>query len=240
MRDTGSRPVVGSSRKNTFGSCTRPRAISTRRRIPPDRFFTGSSAHCVSSTAASSSPISFRASRAARRTAWRRSSGSPRTVSSRSLVIASGITPRSRRVGLLRHVEAVGCADPDVGGSSVTSMRISVDLPAPLGPSSPKTSPASTLNETPSTAVKSPNFLTMLLTSMVRRSSGQLHVGRHAHRQAAILVVHFQPDLERLDVALGAADVALGRKAGVDAPEEHSPCTSSPEGRRMRHLVAHP
>ena len=41
------------------GSCTRPRAISTRRRMPPDRFFTGLSAHCVNSTAASNSPISF-------------------------------------------------------------------------------------------------------------------------------------------------------------------------------------
>ena len=39
MRETGSRPVVGSSRKKMRGSCTRPRAISRRRRIPPERVF---------------------------------------------------------------------------------------------------------------------------------------------------------------------------------------------------------
>ena len=52
-------------------------------------------------------------------------------------------------------------AVPLVGGRSVTSMRISVDFPAPFGPSRPKTSPWATLNEIPLTAVKSPNFLTM-------------------------------------------------------------------------------
>src|SRR3954462_8633047 len=38
-RETGSSPVVGSSRKKIFGECTRPRAISNRRRIPPDKGF---------------------------------------------------------------------------------------------------------------------------------------------------------------------------------------------------------
>ena len=56
-------------------------------------------------------------------------------------------------------------AVPDVGGSSVTIMRISVDLPAPFGPSRPKISPGATENEMPSTAVKSPNRLTMFRTS---------------------------------------------------------------------------
>ncbi len=32
-------------------------------------------------------------------------------------------------------------AMPEVGGTSVVSIRISVDLPAPFGPSRPKTSP---------------------------------------------------------------------------------------------------
>ena len=57
-------------------------------------------------------------------------------------------------------------AVPDVGGSSVTIMRMSVDLPAPFGPSSPKISPALTSNVMPLTAVKSPNVLTMSRTSM--------------------------------------------------------------------------
>ncbi len=57
-------------------------------------------------------------------------------------------------------------AVPEVGTSSVVSMRMSVDLPAPLGPSRPKISPSSTVNEMPSTAVKSPNRFVMPRTSM--------------------------------------------------------------------------
>ncbi len=56
-RETGSSPVVGSSRKKMRGSCMSPRAISTRLRMPPERNFTGRSAHWVSSTAASSSAM---------------------------------------------------------------------------------------------------------------------------------------------------------------------------------------
>ena len=69
------------------------------------------------------------------------------TLSSRSLVIACGMTPidAAHAVGLLGDVEAVDDAPcRAVGGSSVVSMRMSVDLPAPLGPSRPKISPCST------------------------------------------------------------------------------------------------
>src|SRR5262249_19172714 len=48
-------------------------------------------------------------------------------------------------------------AAPDVGTSSPQSMRIVVDLPAPLLPRKPKISPRCTSNVTPSTATKSPN-----------------------------------------------------------------------------------
>src|SRR5213079_383620 len=69
-------------------------------------------------------------------------------------------------------------AVPAVGCSSVTSMRISVDLPAPLGPSRPKISPSSTAKLMPSTAVKSPNFLRMLRTSIAFiGSSGPAEAG---------------------------------------------------------------
>ena len=55
------------------------------------------------------------------------------------------------------------CKDsvPLVGGRSVTIMRISVDFPAPFGPSRPKISPSLTSKLMPLTAVKSPNFLTI-------------------------------------------------------------------------------
>src|SRR4051812_29883645 len=164
-------------------------------------------------------------------------------------------------------------AVPEVGGSSVTSMRISVDLPAPLGPSRPKISPASTSKVIPLTAVKSPNFLTMLRTSMAvlidqsmpnprepkaqsRKPKAksqkrcatavlrhmQQHVRRHADRQLAVAVVDAQPHFEGLDIALGAADVALCREAGVGAAVEHLPLAlfagREPDGQRVAQLHA--
>ena len=85
------------------------------------------------------------------------------TVRSRSLVSACGITPIIRRAAFGSF--ATSCpamrAFPAVIGISVVIMRISVDFPAPFGPSSPKISPSFTLKETSSTAVKSPYFLTM-------------------------------------------------------------------------------
>src|SRR5579872_7033397 len=116
-------------------------------------------------------------------------------------------------------------AVPDVGGSSVTSIRMSVDLPAPFGPSRPKISPSSTANEMPFTAVNAPNCLTMLRTSIPGMTlwGRQQNVRRHPHREAAVAVVHAQTDLERLDVALGPAHVALRREPGVDAAIEHRP-----------------
>src|SRR5262249_40452717 len=57
-------------------------------------------------------------------------------------------------------------AVPEVAGSSVVSIRMSVDLPAPFGPSSAKISPCSTEKEIPSTAVKSPKRFVIWSTSI--------------------------------------------------------------------------
>ena len=124
-------------------------------------------------------------------------------------------------------------AVPLVGGSSVTIMRISVDLPAPFGPSRPKISPALTSKLTSLTAVKSPNFLTMSRTSMAdcrwlglsaatatSSSWRQQHVCGHADGEATIRCCRRAADFERLDVALGPADVALRGEAGVGAAVE--------------------
>src|SRR4249919_688361 len=54
---------------------------------------------------------------------------------------------------------------PPVGCMSVHSTEIVVVLPAPLGPRKPNSSPGSTENEMPSTAVKSPKRLTRPSTS---------------------------------------------------------------------------
>jgi hypothetical protein len=85
------------------------------------------------------------------------------TLSSVSLVIAWGMTPIERRTPSACFATSNPATRPMplVGGSSVVSMRISVDLPAPLGPSKPNTSPGCTANDTPSTAVKSPKRLRM-------------------------------------------------------------------------------
>ena len=45
---------------------------------------------------------------------------------------------------------------PLVIGTSVVSIRMSVLLPAPFGPSSPSVSPGAMLSDTPSTAVNFP------------------------------------------------------------------------------------
>src|ERR1700739_2423850 len=44
-RETGSSPVVGSSRKKIFGWCTNPRAISSLRRMPPESVLVAASRH---------------------------------------------------------------------------------------------------------------------------------------------------------------------------------------------------
>ena len=60
-----------------------------------------------------------------------------------SLVSACGITPMHCRAesGALATSKPLMSARPAVMGSSVVIMRMSVDLPAPFGPSKPKISP---------------------------------------------------------------------------------------------------
>src|SRR2546427_4633325 len=96
------------------------------------------------------------------------------TVRSRSLVRAWGITPMARRAASASFCTSCPAtqAVPAVMGMRVVIMRISVDLPAPLGPSRPKISSSLTLKDTSSTAVNSPYFLTMCFTSMALGTAG--------------------------------------------------------------------
>ena len=55
---------------------------------------------------------------------------------------------------------------PDVRVDVAAKIRMMVDLPAPLGPNKPKDSPLATSKLTPSTAVRSPNFLVSPRTQM--------------------------------------------------------------------------
>ena len=60
---------------------------------------------------------------------------------------------------------------PDVAERQPVIMFMVVDLPAPLGPSSPYIFPFSMLNEMPRTAVFEPYFFTRSLTSIKSSSS---------------------------------------------------------------------
>src|SRR5215510_13742754 len=67
---------------------------------------------------------------------------------------------------------------PEVGGMKPVIMRMVVDLPAPLGPRNPSTSPLPTSNETPSTASFGPNDLLRLSTLITAP------LDMHRHRPA--------------------------------------------------------
>ena len=67
-------------------------------------------------------------------------------------------------------------AVPAVGVMKPASIRMVVDLPAPLGPRKPSTSPRRTLNDTLSTAVNAPKRLVRPSISM--RTGGQMRPGR--------------------------------------------------------------
>src|SRR6185503_2212445 len=72
------------------------------------------------------------------------------------------LTPSGSRPTSMPPTVAV----PDVGFNSPHSMRIVVDLPAPLLPRKPKISPARTSNDTLSTATKAPKRLVRSWTSI--------------------------------------------------------------------------
>src|SRR5215471_10000922 len=165
-------------------------------------------------------------------------------VRSRSEVIACGITPIDLRtpLGSLTTSKPLTRAWPELGVTSVVSIRINVDLPAPFGPSRPNTSPCLTLKFILSTAQNEPKYLlrSSISTSNTRRPSVQIgrDVRRHADREAAVAVVAAHADLERLDVALRAAHVALRRVVRVDAAKEDLAVAHAARRRAHLHLVA--
>ena len=137
-------------------------------------------------------------------------------------------------------------AVPEVGGVSVVIMRISVVLPAPFGPSRPKISPlahgeadvvhgdeiAEPFDEMIDVIDRHSGFrwrvsslitdgLQSARTSSLFRRARQQHSGRHSGEQAAVGIGHGNFDGKCLDVALGAADVALRGEIAFHALEEN-------------------
>src|SRR5947199_10685546 len=168
----GSRPSVGSSRNNTFGVCSSPRAISRRRFMPPENVFTRSSRRSHSSNIRNR--ISHR-SRRARRATWYSTpwiSMFSHAVSSLSRLGSWNTTPNRLRTSVRCVVTSrpSSSSEPDVGCNRVVSILMVVVLPAPFGPRNAKISPGRTSKETSLTAMMVPNDLTMCWTRMIGRS----------------------------------------------------------------------
>src|ERR1035438_9781308 len=162
-------------------------------------------------------------------------------VSSGSLVMFCGITPMRARTALGSRMISwpATTAVPLEGGTSVVNIRISVLLPAPLGPSRPKISPGGTVKLTLSTASSVPKRLLMAHTSIAAPSGDgfcfsialilrarnrrtrrqhrhrQHHPGGHAQRELSLGIGHAYPYCHRLDIPFRAADIALRGKVGL-------------------------
>ena len=153
-RFCGSRPVEGSSRNSSRGVCTRPMAMSSRRRWPPESVETGRPACSVRSNASSSSSARRDASCRVRpwARAWLTSSSRPRWVWPAALPWPTyPMLRRTSRWPVTTSYPATS-AVPDVGATRVVSIRRVVDLPAPLGPRNATSSPRWTSRSSPRTA----------------------------------------------------------------------------------------
>ena len=96
---------------------------------------------------------------------------------------------------------------PEVGASSPQSMRISVVLPDPLGPSRPKISPRAMLRFSESTATRLPKlrvrFSAMMASGMDRRGADGLLCGKPARERktaAAAAIRARQSGRTRIDI----------------------------------------
>ena len=149
----GSSPVVGSSRNTATGSFTNAVAIESRCRCPPDssllRDFRLLNRPTLSSSSSAEARVSYSAAK--------RSIISYRFSWSKKLACCSctPIMDFTRR-GSSDTLTPFTKASPESASRSPSIISIVVVLPAPLGPSIPKTSPGRTLNDIPSTATRSP------------------------------------------------------------------------------------
>src|SRR5271163_1781511 len=149
-------------------------------------------------------------------------------VRSRSEVSACGITPILSRTwrGWRATSKPATNACPPLGGISVVSIRTRVVLPAPLGPSNPKTSPRRTSKLTLSTAVKLPKRLVRSLVC-IASDSGSIgpregDLGGHPGFEFALGLQRLDLDVKRTNILATAAHVALGRELAFLADSHHA------------------
>ena len=150
----GSRPLVGSSRSNSSGLRRSAAAMPRRWRIPSEYARTGRPSipprptrTSASSTRSARSrrpllPAASSSRRFARPDRCGHAAGPSTSAPTRGSTCAA-----SRGIGLPSSATrpAVGCTSP-------SSIRTSVVLPDPFGPSSPNRAPVGTVSDTPSTA----------------------------------------------------------------------------------------
>src|SRR5271168_3933062 len=137
-------------------------------------------------------------------------------VRSRSEVSACGMTPMFSRTwrGCRATSKPATNAWPPLGVKSVVSIRTTVVLPAPLGPSNPKTSPRRTSKLTLSTAVKVPKRLVRSLVC-IASESGSIVARKsdfrgHPRFEFVFRLQHLDLDVKGADVLAAAPHVALG------------------------------
>ncbi len=161
-RVRGSRPVVGSSRKISGGRVIRLAARSSRRRMPPENCEIGLSAASSRPNCSSRRSVVARARAGAMPCSRANSQRFSRAVRFSSTEAYCPVTPSSWRImcGWRRTSTPKISASPSSIGSRVASIRSTVVLPAPLGPSTPKISPRRTSRSMPSTARWSPKVFT--------------------------------------------------------------------------------
>src|SRR3984957_18098495 len=147
-------------------------------------------------------------------------------VRSRSEVSACGMTPIFSRTwrGWRATSKPATNAWPPLGVSSVVSIRTTVVLPAPFGPSNPKTSPRRTSKLTLSTAVKAPKRLVRSLVCIASESRSIIarksDFRGHPRFEFAFGLQYLDLDVEGANVLTPAPHVALGRELAF-LPDSH-------------------
>src|SRR6202521_5555733 len=161
---------------------------------------------------------------------------------SRSEVSACGITPIASRTRPGSRATSKPATNPwpEVGTISVVSIRLSVVLPAPLGPRRPNSSPRRTSKLTWSTAVNAPKRLVSSRACIAADCDSivacKCDLDGHSrfHLPGRLQDPHL--DVERADVLTPAANVGLGRELPLLCDRHHLPRKKQRRMRRQRHL----
>src|ERR1700722_3312974 len=160
-------------------------------------------------------------------------------VRSRSEVSACGMTPIFSRTwrGWRATSKPATNAWPPLGVSSVVSIRTTVVLPAPFGPSNPKTSPRRTSKLTLSTAVKAPKRLVRSLVCIASESRSIIarksDFRGHPGFEFAFGLQYLDLDVEGANVLTPAPHVALGRELAFLPDRHHAPAEKLRRCRRQ-------